>query len=93
MQCCENLLRFEARSMRQLAASGLVADLSLGAGRVYFRSHPPAAQNRAKPGKAGLSHRSVELHYVLGSEKSPFFMTFSKKHKRGIDFKTTALHF
>ena len=26
MQCCENLLRFEAGLIRQLAASGLVAD-------------------------------------------------------------------
>ena len=29
MQCCENLLRFEARLIRQLAASGLVADFYL----------------------------------------------------------------
>ena len=52
MQCCENLLRFEVDSIRQLAASGLVADLNLGAGRVYFGSHPPAALSRIESREA-----------------------------------------
>ena len=52
-----------------------------------------APQSRAKPGKAGLAGRSIELHRDSRAEKVAFFKTFSKKHKRYIDFKTAVLHF
>ena len=47
----------------------------------------------AKPGKAGLAGRSIELYRDFLVQKVAFFKTFPKNHKRGIDFKTAVLHF
>ena len=41
----------------------------------------------ARPGRIGLTSKSIELHCDLQAEKVAFFKTVSKKHKQVVDFR------